>query len=41
MRSSGTPFGGVRRKTEGAEGNDNPKGRTTVSTNPDSSKLPY
>jgi hypothetical protein len=31
----GDPNGGIRRKTEGAEGACNPIGRTTISTNQD------
>jgi hypothetical protein len=34
------PYGRVRGRTEGAEEDCNPVGRTTLSTNPDPSKLP-
>jgi hypothetical protein len=33
-------YGRVRERTEGAEGNCNPTGRTTVLTNPNPSELP-
>jgi hypothetical protein len=35
----GGPYGRVRRRTEGTEGNCNPVGRITIATNLDSSKL--
>jgi hypothetical protein len=35
----GDQYGRVRGRTEGAEGDGNPIGRTTVSTNPDSLEL--
>lgn len=35
-----SPYGRVRRRTEGTEGYCKPMGRTTVSTNWDSSEIP-
>jgi hypothetical protein len=37
---AGDPYGRVRRRMEGAEGDGNPIERTTVSTNPDLQELP-